>query len=95
LYSVVNCAGILFAPGHNPNLVKCGAELDVDLEVSPLIDVNILGMMRVTRAVFPLIFASKGAIINIASMAGSILDFQTVCPTHKLSLVADYVHDSS
>jgi NADP-dependent 3-hydroxy acid dehydrogenase YdfG len=71
LYAVVNCAGIIFARGHNPNIVKCGAELDIDIDVEPVIDVNVLGLMRVTKAVFPLIFASKGAIINMGSMAGS------------------------
>ena len=61
------------------------AEIDVDKEVLPVFDVNVFGLLRITRAVFPLLFESKGCIINIASMAGMNFYF---CCTSDLHLHA-------
>ncbi|XP_059145158.1 retinol dehydrogenase 16-like, partial [Physella acuta] len=61
LWAVVNNAGVM---------------IDVEFEVTPkrdfkkLMDVNIMGVVNVTRAFLPLIRASKGRVVNTASMAG-------------------------
>lgn len=47
-------------------------ECDVESDVWPVVNVNLLGTMRVNHAVFDLIWASKGVYVNIASVAGRI-----------------------
>ena len=62
LYGVFNNAGIVF-----------GAPLmDLDLEnLREQMEVNFLGIHRITKAVFPYILASKGRIVMMSSNAGS------------------------
>lgn len=43
-----------------------------DDEVHELFDVNVLGVVRMTRACLPLILASKGRIVTIGSQGGSV-----------------------
>lgn len=64
LWAVVNNAGIGF-----------GAFFDwgEDVEVyRKLFDVNLFGVVRVTKAAIPLLRESKGRIVNVASLAGRI-----------------------
>jgi NAD(P)-dependent dehydrogenase (short-subunit alcohol dehydrogenase family) len=61
LDAVVNFAGILG--------VGSLVELDTD-EVARVLDVNVLGTVRVNRQLFPLIAARKGRIVNISSETG-------------------------
>jgi NAD(P)-dependent dehydrogenase (short-subunit alcohol dehydrogenase family) len=61
LDGVVNFAGILGIGA----LVEVGTEA-----VRRVIDVNVLGTVRVNRALFPLVLARKGRIINISSETG-------------------------
>lgn len=57
LRGLVNCAGILMR----------GAEYDID-KFQRVIDVNLVGTMRMCLACRPLLAASGGAIVNTASM---------------------------
>eukprot|EP00179_Madagascaria_erythrocladioides_P000559 CAMPEP_0198307288 /NCGR_PEP_ID=MMETSP1450-20131203/198_1 /TAXON_ID=753684 ORGANISM="Madagascaria erythrocladiodes, Strain CCMP3234" /NCGR_SAMPLE_ID=MMETSP1450 /ASSEMBLY_ACC=CAM_ASM_001115 /LENGTH=335 /DNA_ID=CAMNT_0044009859 /DNA_START=107 /DNA_END=1114 /DNA_ORIENTATION=+ len=72
LYGVVNCAGVAWAPGKKrPNgEFYLSVELDCDTEEVPIIDINLNGTIRVVNAVAQHIVASKGVIVNIASLAG-------------------------
>jgi len=64
LDAVVNNAGVLTAPGP--------AEW-TDIETyEKMMNINFFGTVRVTRSVLPLIRASQGRIINVASIAGRI-----------------------
>ncbi len=57
LHVVVNCAGI----------IRRGEELDAEV-FARVVDTNLTGTMRVCEASLPLLAASGGSIINIASM---------------------------
>lgn len=62
LFGLVNNAGIVVA-----------AELDFGPDLSDckrIIDVNLMGMIKVTRKFLPLIRQSKGRIVNVESLAG-------------------------
>ncbi|NQV87840.1 MAG: SDR family oxidoreductase [Woeseiaceae bacterium] len=61
LYGLVNNAGIL--------ILGPITEIDED-ELAWIIDVNLMGVYRVTKAFAPLIIESKGRITNISSIAG-------------------------
>ena len=63
LYAVVNNAGVL--------ITGPSTEVAVD-QVEWLFNVNVLGVYRVTQAFAPLIIESRGRIVNIGSIAGSI-----------------------
>jgi NAD(P)-dependent dehydrogenase (short-subunit alcohol dehydrogenase family) len=63
LWAIVNNAGI-FRCAH----VEWGKLEDYQ----KVLDVNVIGMARVTRAFLPLIRKSKGRVVNIASIAGRI-----------------------
>lgn len=39
-------------------------------QVADLFDVNVIGVVRVTRAALPLLRASRGTVVNLSSMAG-------------------------
>jgi NAD(P)-dependent dehydrogenase (short-subunit alcohol dehydrogenase family) len=70
LFGVVNGAGIGQAPGYPIDRIQGVVELNVDQWIKPVIDVNLLGTMRVNQAFFPLILESKGCFLNIASIMG-------------------------
>lgn len=70
LFAVVNAAGISIAPGYPMDRIQGVVEVNVDQWIQPVMDVNLLGTMRVNAAVFPLLHLSKGCIINIASILG-------------------------
>ncbi len=61
LYGLVNNAGIL--------VLGPITEIDED-ELAWILDVNLMGVYRVTKAFAPLIIESEGRIINISSIAG-------------------------
>ncbi|MCJ7590249.1 MAG: SDR family oxidoreductase [Woeseiaceae bacterium] len=61
LYGLVNNAGIL--------TLGPITEIDED-ELAWILDVNLMGVYRVTKAFAPLIIESKGRICNISSIAG-------------------------
>ncbi len=61
LWGLVNNAGI--------NLVDPLVEVDL-ADVEFLFDVNVFGVMRVTKAFAPMIIESEGRIVNISSIAG-------------------------
>jgi NAD(P)-dependent dehydrogenase (short-subunit alcohol dehydrogenase family) len=63
LYGLVNNAGVLIT----------GPTSDADIDsVKWLFDVNVYGVMRVTQAFAPLIIESRGRIINMGSIAGTL-----------------------
>jgi len=41
-------------------------------QVFPIININLVGTMRTTKAAFPMIAKNKGCIVNIASVAGRL-----------------------
>ncbi|MDJ0652605.1 MAG: SDR family oxidoreductase [Xanthomonadales bacterium] len=61
LWGLVNNAGV--------NLIEPLIEVD-DSTMEFIFDVNVYGVIRVTRAFAPLIIESKGRIVNISSIAG-------------------------
>jgi NAD(P)-dependent dehydrogenase (short-subunit alcohol dehydrogenase family) len=61
LYGLVNNAGVFF---HAPLIEVSESELDF------MMDANVFGPYRVTKAFSPLIIQSKGRISNISSIAG-------------------------
>lgn len=63
LYGLVNNAGVLITGPL--------AEAEID-KVRWLFDVNVYGVMRVTRAFAPLIIESQGRIINMGSISGNL-----------------------
>eukprot|EP01116_Phalansterium_solitarium_P003710 TRINITY_DN14533_c0_g1_i1.p1 TRINITY_DN14533_c0_g1~~TRINITY_DN14533_c0_g1_i1.p1 ORF type:complete len:320 (-),score=89.82 TRINITY_DN14533_c0_g1_i1:158-1117(-) len=72
LYGVVNSAGIGIYPGGALNVARSVLEWDIDSQVRPVIDINLLGTMRVNSAFFEPIVQSKGCVVNIASLAGRV-----------------------
>jgi NAD(P)-dependent dehydrogenase (short-subunit alcohol dehydrogenase family) len=63
LYGLVNNAGISFAEPL----------MDVSIaELQNILDVNLLGVHRVTRAMFPFIFKSNGRVVMMSSSNGRI-----------------------
>lgn len=71
LFTVVNCAGIAGPPHYKHSRIQGCIELDVDKDVMPVININLMGMWRVNHAFFPLLWESRGSnIVNIASLAG-------------------------
>jgi NAD(P)-dependent dehydrogenase (short-subunit alcohol dehydrogenase family) len=63
LYALVNNAGVL--------ITGPATEVGVD-QVEWLFEVNVFGVYRVTQAFAPLLVESRGRIVNIGSVAGSI-----------------------
>ena len=59
LWGVVNSAGIALPPGTKRPTTKGAQELDVDTEVLPIINVNLIGTMRVNTACFESIWKSN------------------------------------
>ena len=60
---LVNCAGV----GHVGNIEETEAD-----DFRRLLRINVEGLYLVTRAAMPLLLASKGSIVNIASVAGLV-----------------------
>ena len=58
---------------NNAGLFVGGPLIEVsEKEMQKIIDVNVIGTHKVTKALYPLILAKKGRIINIGSEAGRI-----------------------
>ncbi len=56
---------------NNAGIFVGGPMVEVDLkEMEKIVDVNILGVFRVTKVFFPFLYKAKGKIINIGSEAG-------------------------
>lgn len=60
---LVNCAGV----GHVGNIEETESD-----DFRRLMRINVEGLYLVTRAAMPLLLASKGSIVNIASVAGLV-----------------------
>lgn len=63
LAGVVNCAGLAFA---------APLEWTTAADLSTLLEVNVVGVQRVTKALVPQLRRSKGRVINVSSGAGLI-----------------------
>lgn len=62
---IVNCVGMV----HGGRLLECSED-----DLAEAFDLNVMAMFRVTRALMPAMLANGGgAIVNIASVAGSII----------------------
>jgi len=75
LFGLVNNAGISKYPGSKESLFKICCEYDVDKEVLPVIDINLVGLIRMTTKFIPILLENKDekpCLINIASVAGLI-----------------------
>jgi len=74
LYGVVNSAGVSKPPSQTGKIIEARlvAEVNVEKDVFPVVDINTFGTMRINSAFFPLILDSKGCIVNIVSLAGRI-----------------------
>lgn len=71
IFAIINNAGIGFS--RDQKYVKSIAEMDMDKEVLPVFNVNILGLMRVTTSFLTLLKNNKEenpCVVNIASVAG-------------------------
>ncbi|GIY27040.1 hypothetical protein CDAR_504151 [Caerostris darwini] len=64
LWAIINNAGI-----------SKGSEVEITSmqKIEEVIDVNLLGTIRVTKAFLPLLRKSKGRVINVASAAGRLM----------------------
>jgi NAD(P)-dependent dehydrogenase (short-subunit alcohol dehydrogenase family) len=63
LDGLVNCAG----------LIRCGALVEMrEEDVRAVMDVNVLGAFRVTRALFALLHEKRGRVVNVSSEAARI-----------------------
>ena len=65
LWAVVNNAGI----AAFTEIEWCSVD-----QFQRILDVNVLGVVRVTKAFLPLLRYSKGRVINVASLAGKGTD---------------------
>lgn len=63
LWAVVNNAGILF-----PGLI----EWQTVEEMTKVVDVNVWGMVSITKAFLPLLKGTKGRVVNVASCLGRV-----------------------
>lgn len=60
LDGLVNCAGV----------IRCGPLVEIsEADVSAVMDVNVLGAFRATRALFPCLKARRGRVVNVSSEA--------------------------
>lgn len=71
LDGIVNSAGVPFAPRYPVSWVQGAIEVDVDEHVKPVLDINLLGTMRINSALFPLLWEARGStVVNICSLGG-------------------------
>jgi NAD(P)-dependent dehydrogenase (short-subunit alcohol dehydrogenase family) len=63
LWAVVNNAGI----AAFTEIEWCSVD-----QFQRILDVNVLGVVRVTKAFLPLLRHSKGRVVNVASLAGQL-----------------------
>ncbi|MBK6287286.1 MAG: SDR family NAD(P)-dependent oxidoreductase [Gammaproteobacteria bacterium] len=81
LDGIVNFAGIL----------EVGSVIEVDPEtIRHVLDVNVMGTVRVNHALFPLLLARKGRIVNISSETGwqSAMPFNGIYAMSKHAIEA-------
>jgi NAD(P)-dependent dehydrogenase (short-subunit alcohol dehydrogenase family) len=63
LDGLVNCAG----------LIRCGALVELPEEdLKAVLEVNVLGAYRATRALYPLLKARRGRVVNVSSEAARV-----------------------
>jgi len=72
LNGIVNSAGISTPPGLKIADAKAISEMNPEIDVMPILSVNLLGMIRVNTSFLKSILHSKGCIVNIASIAGRV-----------------------
>jgi len=90
LFGLVNNAGIVYSPEHEDLKLSC--ELNPEKDILPVVEVNLLGPMRVVSTFTPVILqhstASSPIIVNVASIAGRIaLPFGGVYSATKFAIV--------
>lgn len=80
LHGLVNCAGMGIS----------GAIEDTPIEdIHTIFSVNVYGMHRVTQALLPLLRDSKGTIVNVGSVAGTLtIPFQTFYSMTKAAVLS-------
>eukprot|EP01119_Soliformovum_irregulare_P019207 TRINITY_DN6031_c0_g1_i1.p1 TRINITY_DN6031_c0_g1~~TRINITY_DN6031_c0_g1_i1.p1 ORF type:complete len:322 (+),score=104.50 TRINITY_DN6031_c0_g1_i1:77-1042(+) len=71
VWGIANIAGIWNAPNQKPKEMKSVIELEDD-ELSSVLNVNLLGAMKVNRTFFPMIKETKGCILQVTSTAGRV-----------------------
>lgn len=64
LWGLVNNAGVWYA---------AEVEMTPDLVWQKTIDINLMGMIRITKAFLPLIRKAKGRIVNMSSITGEAI----------------------
>ena len=74
LYSVVNNAGIAVFS----EIEWCSVD-----QFQQIMNVNVMGMVRVTKAFLPLLRESKGRVINVASLAGELRNTSSSISKHQ------------
>eukprot|EP01119_Soliformovum_irregulare_P000535 TRINITY_DN10378_c0_g1_i1.p1 TRINITY_DN10378_c0_g1~~TRINITY_DN10378_c0_g1_i1.p1 ORF type:complete len:346 (+),score=64.61 TRINITY_DN10378_c0_g1_i1:28-1065(+) len=72
LDGVINCAGILTHRYLDPSKPQSVGEMNVDRQIRPFMEINVMGTMRVNSTMLPLLLRSKGCIINMASTMGIV-----------------------
>ena len=83
LWAVVNNAGI----ATFTEIEWCSVD-----QFQRILDVNVLGVVRVTKAFLPLLRYSHGRVVNVASLAGKHAVFgSTQCPCTLLAFGAKLV----
>jgi len=90
LFGLVNNAGIAYSPHHQT--LKLACEMDMEKDVLPVIQVNLLGCMRMVASCISLLKSAtcktSPIILNVASVAGKIaLPFGGAYSTTKFALV--------
>ncbi|GBO26537.1 D-beta-hydroxybutyrate dehydrogenase, mitochondrial, partial [Araneus ventricosus] len=78
LWAIINNAGI-----------SKGSEIEITSiqKIEEVIDVNLMGTIRVTKAFLPLLRRSKGRVINVASAAGELYKKPAGLVSPKLSRI--------
>lgn len=89
LFGLVNNAGIVYSPQHQDLKLSC--ELNPEKDILPVVQVNLLGPMRMVSSFIPVLrkhSSSSPIIVNVASIAGRIaLPFGGVYSATKFAMI--------
>ncbi|GBO44062.1 hypothetical protein AVEN_169567-1, partial [Araneus ventricosus] len=82
LWAIINNAGI-----------SKGSEIEITSiqKIEEVIDVNLMGTIRVTKAFLPLLRRSKGRVINVASAAAVMDDGISALKTRAFSILLPFL----
>ena len=73
-FPLLLCLSVLWAVVNNAGVaVYCEIEWCSVQEFQKIMDVNVFGIVRVTKGFLPLLRQSEGRVINVASLAGKFL----------------------